>query len=121
MLILYFTFQTNTRRKYGDKETDAFRYASLKLYATVKSRSVFDFLYSLGAVISYQGVRQMLNRMAMRSLVEFQRVKALVPFSLRNNMFTIGAVDNIDKSAKSTSGDAFHGTSFSIFQQAFDG
>ena len=50
----------------------------------------------------------------------FESIGALCPQSLKNGLFTISAIDNIDRDPTSTSAQtSFHGTGISLFQHQY--
>ena len=90
---------------------------ALKLYLTVKSRTVIDFLHSMGIVLPYNRVREIVLQLVQRAMEYFREKGALVPFNMLMGILLLCVVDNVDKNARSTTGGHFHGTSLSVYQQ----
>ena len=109
--------KTDIRRRAVDKETATCQYISLKLYCHVKSRAVFDLLNKYGLVLSYQRVRLVVDLVVERCIEQHLIHEAIVPGRMVLGSFVIGANDNVDKTARSTTGDHFHGASQSAHQQ----
>ena len=89
---------------------------SLWLYSKLKCKTVFEFLFERGIVVSYDRMRRLIDQIVAQDLVYFDSVGAIVPWNLKRELLTIAAVDNVDKSARNTTGGSFHGTSISLFQ-----
>ena len=74
-------------------------------------------LYQMGICISYDKVMELEDRLAAAVCARFDEDGVVSPSNLRKNIFTIGALDNLDHNPSSTtSHSSFHGTAISIFQ-----
>ena len=94
------------------RETPIPIYTTMKIYATVRSKSLIDRLFHLGICISYDRVLAITNNMSRLLLTKYHQNKAFVPSILRKELFTIIAKDNIDLNASSTMiHQHFHGIS----------
>ena len=113
--------KTMRRSQRTSRETPHFQYVSFKIYKTIPSRGLVDFLHEQGMCMGYQRMRRVLERLTYQSLMYFKANKAMVPLELKDGLFLVGAVDNIDKQARNTSGSPFHGTTMCLFQQELPG
>ena len=101
------------------RETPVVIYTSLKIYSTVRSRTLIDHFFSIGICIPYKRVLQITQYLYEKFRLSFHLNDAFLPGVLRKGLFTILAKDNIDKNAKSTFAKShYHGTSISILQFA---
>ena len=99
------------------QETPLPIYLGLLVHAETRKKGMVDKLHSLGLSISYDRVLRLSSEMG-NSVVESYMLDGVVcPKSLRRNVFTTAAVDNIDHNPSATTAkDSFHGTSISILQ-----
>eukprot|EP00112_Aurelia_sp_Birch-Aquarium-sp1_P005412 Seg1614.17 transcript_id=Seg1614.17/GoldUCD/mRNA.D3Y31 product="hypothetical protein" protein_id=Seg1614.17/GoldUCD/D3Y31 len=99
------------------QETPLPIYLGLLVHAETRKEGMIEKLHNLGLSISYDRVLCLASEMG-NSVVESYRLDGVVcPKSLRRNVFTTAAVDNIDHNPSSTTAkDSFHGTSISILQ-----
>lgn len=67
------------RRRVPAKETPLLRYISLKLYATVRSKTLFDVLYGCGMCLGYQRTVQIVNGLTEAALRQYQAEGAVIP------------------------------------------
>ena len=110
---------TANRRHSKHRETPVPIYG-LKLYATVRAKTLIQNLFFLGICISYDRCLDICNHIAS-SLLKYERDGVFVASSLKLNIFTIIAKDNIDMNAKSTEvKQHFHGISMTTMQFPFD-
>ena len=107
-------------RKHDSKshETPVPTYIGLKLYATVRSKTLLDKFFHLGVCISYDRVLDISNSIAFYILQKYeQNQKVFVPNLLRLELLTIIAKDNIDFNTRSTKvSQHFHGISMTAMQ-----
>ena len=98
-------------------ETPVPIYIGLMLHAHTRKKELVDKLYNLGMSISYDRVLRLSAQMGNNICEQFNRDHVVCPPSLRGNLFTSAAVDNIDHNPSSTtSKESFHGTGISLFQ-----
>ena len=121
--IIMYTCQIKKRRvlKTGyhmkKRETPVVIYTSLKIYSTVRSRTLIDHFFSIGICIPYKRVLQITKYLYEKLRLSFHLNNAFLPGVLRKGLFTILAKDN--KNAKSTFAKShYHGTFISILQFA---
>ena len=94
------------------RETPVVIYTSLKIYSTVRSRTLIDYFFSIGICIPYKRVLQITKYVYEKLILSFHLNDAFLPGVLRKGLFTILAKD---KNAKSTFAKShYHGTSISI-------
>ena len=91
--------QSTTQLHLKALETPVPIYIGLKLYATVRSRTLIDKLFHLGICISYVRVLDICDSIASLILEKYEKEKVFVPQMLKLNVFTIIAKDNIDFNA----------------------
>ena len=83
-------------------------YVGLKLYSTVRSRTLIDCLFQLGICISF-----ILS--ITKSL--YEALLIVLPTNLKKGCFTVSAKDNIDKNITANLVQShFHSTGISLFQ-----
>ena len=108
---------TASRRHLKYRETPVTMYVGLKLYATVRAKTLIQKLFFLGICISYDRCIDICNSIAIRLLEKYQHDGVFVPDSLKREVFSIIAKDNIDLNAKCTKvKQHFHGISMTIMQ-----
>ena len=83
----------------------------------VGKRGLVDKLFSLGLSISYDRVLHLSAQMG-NSVCQLYHIEQVVcPPTLRSNVFTTAAVDNIDHNPSATTAkNSFHGTGISLLQ-----
>lgn len=99
------------------QETPLPTYVGLMLHAETRKRGLVDKLFSLGLSISYDRVLRLSAQMG-NSVCQLYRIEQVVcPPTLRSNVFTTAAVDNIDHNPSATTAkNSFHGTGISLLQ-----
>ena len=87
------------------------------LHAETRKRGLVDKLFSLGLSISYERVLCLSAQMG-NSVCQLYHIEQVVcPPTLRGNVFTTAAVDNIDHNPSATTAKiSFHGTGISLLQ-----
>ena len=96
-------------------------YIGMKVHAATRKRGLVDMLHENGLSISYSRLQTLSTKMASSVSEYYRTMKCVVPPELKQNLFTTGAVDNIDHNPTSTtSKDSFHGTSILLFQHPED-
>ena len=74
-------------------------------------------LHRLGLSVSYNRVKYLERKIGHSVLEQFHAENLGCPTEMRFDLFTVGAVDNIDHNPSArTSKDSFHGTAISLFQ-----
>ena len=112
------------RKKHGtvtyrsqSRETPVQIYASLKIYATVRSRTLIDHLFMLGICIPYNRVLEITQVLYEKLRSSYEMNGLFLPRVLKKGIFTVLVKDNIDKNARSTFAQShYHGISISILQ-----
>ena len=109
---------TSTRKKHArSRETSLPIYVGLKMYATVRSKTLINRLFHLGICISYSRCLEICNLMALSLLEKYDQDKVFVANSLKLHLFTVIAKDNIDMNASCTKiKQHFHGISMTTMQ-----
>ena len=104
-------------RHSSSQETPLPTYVGLMLHAKTRKRGLVDKLFSLGLSISYDRVLRLSAQMG-NSVCQLYRIEQVVcPPTLRSNVFTTAAVDNIDHNPSATTAkNSFHGTGISLVQ-----
>jgi hypothetical protein len=109
--------QPSSPRHAKERETPLPIYVALKIYGTVRSKTLIERLHELGICISYSRLMDINNQLGAAVCQRFQEVGSVCPPNLTNGVFTTAAVDNIDQNPSSaTAMDAFHGTAISLMQ-----
>ena len=92
-------------------------YTGQLVHSQTRKKSIIDKLYSLGLSISYNRVDEIQSAMAEQACDQYRDEGLVCPPSLKRQMFTTAAIDNVDhNSTSNTSKSHFHGTSISLFQ-----
>lgn len=106
-----------TVRHNKKRETPLPVYLSLLVHAQTRKRDLVDRLYNMGLCISYDRMMSISTQMANRVCALYERDHVVCPPSLKNDVFTSGAVDNIDHNPTArTAQDSFHGTAITLMQ-----
>jgi len=74
--------KTSFRKKSPHKESPHIQYVSIRLYGIVISRTLFDVLYSLGLVIHYNRIRQLINNLVATASQQYLDDGAVIPMNL---------------------------------------
>ena len=107
---------TSHTRHVLHRETPLPRYVGLMLY-TMRAKTTIQKLFLLGISISYERCLDICDGIALSLLKKYENDKVFVSNSMRKELFTIVAKDNIDVNAKSTKVSShYHGISFTIMQ-----
>ena len=84
---------TIRRRHSRIGETPLSIYVGLKLYATVRSKTLIDRLFHLGICVSYERCLEICNDMSISLLEKYNQNKVFIASTLKLKLFT-----NLDKS-----------------------
>lgn len=96
-------------------------YAGLKIHAETRNRGLIDTMNKMGLSISYDRVMSISTDAANSVCARFKQDGVVCPPKLRRNLFTTGALDNIDHNPSATTAkDSFHGTAISLTQHPTD-
>ena len=99
------------------RETAVITYISLKLYSSIRSKTLLQKLHQIGICTSYQHVIDIISDWAGNALRVYKNSNLVIPLKLRGMVFTVFTKDNIDKNSKSNEASKhFHGTSICAFQ-----
>ena len=74
----------------------------MMIHAKTRKRTLVDKLYSLGISVSYSRVKELSKKMENKVLIHYAEQGLVCPPSLKFNLFTTVAFDNIDHSPSST-------------------
>ena len=104
---------SSKRYRLNHKETPLTIYTGLLVHHQTRKRNLVDQLHSLGLSASYDRISQIETAVANDISFRFNLENVICPTSFKVNLFTCGAIDNIDKnSSSSTAHQSFHGTGF---------
>ena len=107
------TLNAQTREKH---ETPLPIYLGLLIHSKFRSEYMVEELHRLGLSISYNRVKYLEHKIGHSVLEQFAE-NLVCPTEIRFDLFTVGAIDNIDHNPSArTSKDSFHGTAISLFQ-----
>lgn len=96
-------------------------YIAMLIHSVTRRKSLVDKLFNLGICVSYDRMLQISTDAANVVCTQYAYDDVVCPVSLRTNLFTLAAIDNIDHNpSSSTSSSSFHGTSISLIQNRFD-
>ncbi|KAG0712957.1 hypothetical protein GWK47_017297 [Chionoecetes opilio] len=109
--------QVGRSRHSSDCEPPLPLYIGLNVHTQTRSKQMVTKMYELGISVSYDRVLQVENEIAT-AVCENMKMKGVVcPVQLRQGLFTVGALDNLDYNPSSTTAKgSFHGTGISLFQ-----
>lgn len=79
-------------------------------------KEVIDVFHNLDISISYKRYTSICKNMGKGVCAQFQEDGLVCPQNLMKNMFTVGAIDNINHYPSSTTSSSFHGAAISVFQ-----
>ena len=92
-------------------------YTGLVLHAHTRKRELIDKFFHLGLSISYDRVLCLSAEMGNSVCQRFHMQKVVCPPTLRGEVFTTAAVDNLDQNPSATTAkDSLHGTAVSLLQ-----
>jgi hypothetical protein len=92
-------------------------YTGLLVHAKTRQRDLVDKLSSHGLCISYNRTLEVSTNLANSVCARFDHDMCICPYTMRRNLFTVGAADNLDHNPSSrTAKDSFHGTAISLIQ-----
>ena len=99
------------------RETPLSVYLGALLHFQTRKKDLVDKLFHLGLCISNDRVLEISSNLANTLCQIYEEEGSVCPLTLKNDIFTTAAVDNIDHNPSSTTAkDSFHGTSLSLFQ-----
>ena len=92
-------------------------YNTLKLYGTVRSKSLINHFFHLGIAVSYDRVLELTKEYADNLVKDYNDNQVFCPSTLKRKVFSIIAKDNIVHNARSTTATKhYHGTSMTVMQ-----
>lgn len=92
-------------------------YIGLMLHSMTRKRNIIDKMFHLGLCIGYDRVLALSAQIGNSLCAQYIDSGVVCPPSLRHNLFTVAAVDNIDHNPSSTTcKSSFHGTGISLMQ-----
>lgn len=108
-----------TVRHNRNRETPLSTYIGLKIYVETRSRSLIDAMSKMRLSLSYDRVMSISTDAANSVCSHFEKDSVVCPPKLRKDLFTTGALDNIDHNPRATTAkDSFHGTAISLVQHS---
>ena len=112
---------TGAIRHNADQETPVAIYIAFLIHSKTRSEDLVNRLHSLGLCISYDRLSTLSTYLGNSVLDQCDKDGLVCPSSLRRNLFTTQAVDNIDHNPSSrTAKDSWHGTAISTSQHLKD-
>ena len=109
--------RANKMRNNKSRESPLGIYLGLLIHAKTRKRELIEKFHDLGISISYQRVMDLSTEMGNKVLNHYEEQNLVCLPSLKLNLFTTSALDNIDHNPSSTTlKDSFHGTGISLFQ-----
>ena len=110
-------FQHTHQRTNVNHETPVHLYIALKLYSTVRSKTLIDHMFHLGICSSYDRVLEVTKSLSDDSTKQYKHDGVFCPSKLKKGVFTIIAKDNCDLNATSSTATMhYHGTSMTVMQ-----
>ena len=92
-------------------------YIGLKVHTQTRSKKLISELYQLGLSVSYDRILELEKQIASSICEHTNEIGLVSPSQLSHDLFTVGALDNLDHNPSSTTAkDSFHGTGISLFQ-----
>ena len=108
---------TGAFRSNADHETPVAIYIAFLIHSKTRSEDLVHKLHSLGLCISYDRLTTLSTYLGNSVIDQFEKDGLVCPTSLRTNLFTTHAVDNINHDPSSrTAKDSWHGTAISACQ-----
>ena len=101
-----------------DTECPIIHYMTIKLYSTIRSKTLLQVFYQFGIILSYKRVMTFYQELSeiVKALYSKSDDKVL-PSNLKQGLFTIFVDDNLDKNSSSVDGRShFHGTALTVLQ-----
>ena len=120
--LLQFNAIKRSRAKDGfrhnkDRETPLPIYLSMLIHVKTRSKDLIDTLFNLGLCVSYDRLMSISTDLANSVCDQYHANQVVCPPQLSTEVFTCGAVDNIDHNPSSTTAcDSFHGTAITLTQ-----
>lgn len=110
--------ETMHQRYSPDREPPVPLYVGLNLHTQTRSKTLVNQMANLGISVSYKRVIEVENEIAASQCEQYRKDGVVCPNQLRNGLFTVSALDNLDHNPSSTTSQgSFHGTGISIIQQ----
>ena len=98
-------------------ETPLVTYLPLLLHNKYRSKRVMNRLHDLGLCICYNRIMSIVTDLGNAEIQRYTEPNLVCPRTLKLNLVTTMAIDNIDQSTSSTTAkSSFHGTTISITQ-----
>ncbi|KAG1674335.1 hypothetical protein GQR58_015133 [Nymphon striatum] len=87
----------------------------LNIHSQTRNKKLIDQLSQLGFSVKYDRVLELEKETDLAMCKQFEAENVVCPSNLKKNIFTVGALDNIDHNLSSTSASSsFHGTGISV-------
>ena len=100
-----------------DHETPLKLYDSLKMISNARFKNLVKNSHSLGLGALYSRARNVIKNLSKLNIYQYHINRVFTPRSLKMNMFTVIAKDNIDKNARSnTASSHYNGISKTVMQ-----
>ena len=100
-----------------DREPPLPTYIGLNIHQQTRCKKLIMQLYCMGISISYDRVLDLEDRIATSVCEQCDEDGVVSPICLKKQLFTVGAIDNLDYNPSSTtSQSSFHGTGISLIQ-----
>ena len=103
------------------QETPLPVYLGFMIHFKTRMKGVIEKLATMCLSITYNRVSEIQEQVMKQEIKRFDEMGLVCPTSLKPNIFTTVAIDNIDhNSTSSTAQNHFHGTFISVFQHSTD-
>ena len=87
------------------------------IHSQTRKKSTVNDLVAAGFSVTHKRIQEIQDSIGQQLLEKYDRKKIVCPYTLKPDLFTFGATDNVDHNpTSSTATSSFHGTSVSIFQ-----
>ena len=90
--------------------------AGLMIHSQTRKKSTVNDLVAAGFSVTHKRIQEIQDSIGQQLFEKYDRRKIVCPYTLKPDLFTFGATDNVDHNpTSSTATSSFHGTSVSIF------
>ena len=110
-------FQHGHQKNTRNHKSPVHIYIALKLYSTVRSKTLIDHMFQLGICSSYDRILEVTKSLSDDLANRYKHDGVFCPSKLKKGVFTMIAKDNCDLNATSSAATMhYHGTSMTVMQ-----